>query len=177
MVGQYFLRVNMGILEQIKTELAGNVPLYGAMTDQQVVDELNNVQFSASGGLSGMVNYLLNNKNRSNTGSDTTPTAIFGRLHHVANANIGDDPFSSTTLVTLEGKHAAQAFLDLLLSTHLGSIDFTESNLPFSVCKDMQIWKQLDVDALIALSQNKQSRAQKLGIPIVKLGHIMEARL
>lgn len=165
----------MSILsDELTNDPLGRV--YSGMADQQVVDSMNALDRPAKGGVSGMFNYLLENTNRSNAGTDTTQTPILGRLHHVANSNIGDDPFGSLVLVTLVGKHAAQAFIDLLLNPQLQSIDFESANLPYARCTGMEIWSAADVTALKALSQNKQSRARELELPKVKIGHVTEAR-
>lgn len=149
---------------------------YIGMTDEQVVISLNTLNRTAKGGIAGMMEYLLNNKNRTNTGTDTVASAILGRLHHVADSAIGSDPFGSTIVVTNEMKHAAQSFLDLLHSPHLLEIDFDGIDLPYVRCTDAGIWKIADVSALKALSTNKQSRANELGLGRVRLGHVQEVR-
>jgi len=161
---------------KLRAELDNNPSLYNGMTDQEVVDELNRLQFSVSDDLSGMMLYLLENGNRSNTGTDLTQTSILGRLHHVAESIVGDDPFGSNTPVTLRGKHAAQAFLDLLTSPHLTSVDFTSVSLDFTSLRDMEIMRAADVSVLVALSQNKASRAMQIGLGIIRIGNVTLSR-
>ena len=163
----------------LSNEIA-NDPLgrgYTTMTNVQIVSSMNALNRTAKGGIAGMTEYLLNNKNRTNAGTDLTPSAILGRLHHVADAPIGSDPFGSSILVTNAMKHAAQSFLDLLYSPHLLEIDFDGINLPYAKCTDAGIWKIGDVNALKALSQNQQSRASELGLGRVREGHVQEARI
>ena len=152
---------------------------YSTMTNLEAANNLNNViDRTAKGGITGMTEYLLNNKNRTNTGTDLSVSAILGRLHQVADSVVGSNPFGADVVydVTVPMKHAAQSFLDLLYSPHTTEIDFDGANLPYAKCTDAGIWKSADVTALKGLSINQQSRAQELGLPRVREGHVQEAR-
>lgn len=167
--------------KRLRDELDGNPTLYGAMSDQQVADELNAITKSSKAPISGMFLYLLNNNNRTNQGADTNVTSILGRLRQVAESAVGDDPFGAGLTptnysVTLKGKHAAQSFLDLLISPHVLDLDFEDANLPYGQCVQMGIWKSADVAALSALSMNQASRAQQLGLGTVYPSQVTFAR-
>lgn len=160
----------------IRNEIDGNPALYGSMSNPQVADELNASTKAIRGGISGMLLYLLENKNRTNSGTDTVTTPILGRLHQVADSAVDSDPFASGSLVTLRGKHAAQSFLDLLQTQHLSVLDFESLNLPYSDCIDMGIWKTADVDALKALSMNQTTRGIQIGVGRVDAEDVRIAR-
>lgn len=174
----------MGKLQKIKTEIDTD-PLtrgYSVMTDLQVADDMNIVYRGADGGISGMARYCFENKSRTNTGTDTVSTSLLGRLQVVAEATAGTDPMGTTSNLTQQNVHNAKALLNILLSPHVETVDFVNTEI-VGLLENMsggagnaKVWKTADVDAIKALSQNKQSRANELGIGKVLAGQVTEAR-
>ena len=80
----------------ITTELTTD-PLargYSGMTTVQKTDSLNKtIDRPDSNSISAMFDYLINKNHRTNQDSDIQYTPIIGRLYHVAESAIGDDPF------------------------------------------------------------------------------------
>lgn len=126
---------------------------------------LNVVDRPVEGGINSVLSYLLTNKNRSNTGTDLTATAMLGRAIEVTESLVGENIFGSTTPLTLDMIHSAKAFLFLLQSTHATNLDFTNAKVTnlLNDLKAAEVWKTADVNTIIALSQDMQSRGQEIG--------------
>lgn len=129
--------------------------------------QANAFDMDGPGGVEEMLEYIVTHKNRTNTGTDTTGTIIAGRMQDAANASVDDDPFGSGTLITLEHKHAAMGLLIMLQASHLGSVNF--QNTDFSTALDAMVacgvMKLADANALRALSDNKRSLMQANNLP------------
>ena len=174
----------MGKLQTIKTEIDTD-PLvrgYGAMSDLAVADDMNLVYRDAEGGISGMLRYCFENKSRTNNGTDTTATSLLGRLTVVSESSAGTDPMGTTTNLTQQNVHNAKALLAILLSPHLDTVDFVNTEI-VGLLENMsggagnaKVWKTADVDAIKALSQNQQSRGMELGVGRVREGGVASAR-
>ena len=151
---------------------------YSGMTNAQIADDLNTAYRPAEGGVSGMSNYLIRNRSRTNNGGDTVATSIYGRLYAVATGSVGEDPFGhlvSSQFLTMEHIHAARGFVFMLDSpdVNVGTMDFLNAEVEamFNIlgggAGNAAVWKAADIDALKALSQNQQSRAAELGFGVV----------
>jgi len=176
----------MANIQKLKVALtANNHPVTGAYdADAQLAaDQLNALNITAEGGIDGMLRYIVENRSRTNTGTDDVATSILGRLESVAEAAVSDDVFGATgNTITMEHIHAAKMFRTLFVSSHLGSIDFANTEVIAmmdalgSGSGNAKVWKPADVTALKALSQNTQSYASDQGIGFVKPGHVEQAR-
>jgi len=156
---------------------------YAGMTDQQIAESMNALDRPAAGGVDGMLHYLLVNRSRDNSGSDTIPTALIGRLYAMANANEGDDVFGvvPARLATQESIHAARLFLTLVQSPHLTELNFLDTEVDFAYQvlgggSGRRVWKPADITALQGLSKNQQSRASEIGLGRVHVGDVTTAR-
>lgn len=149
---------------------------YAAMSDDEAKDSLNAKTRPANGSVSEMLEYLATQKYRTNTGTDTVNTQILGRLKNVDRSAVGDDPFGSGVLLTLQQIHACTAFMTLICAPQQGAIDLEDANLPFTQVKNAGVWAASDTTALKAISQNRQSRASELGLGKVRLFQVTAAR-
>lgn len=123
--------------EILKAEIDGNPGLYGAMTDQQVVDELNIV-------------------NKSQNRTSMTRQEIYENIDPAALSALTSIQLAQLNLALSDTVdpfgNAAQVFIDVF-----GGGSQTITNL-----------QAARVDTV--------SRASQLGLGIVKLGHVTEAR-
>ncbi|MCP4002180.1 MAG: hypothetical protein GY727_14820 [Gammaproteobacteria bacterium] len=168
----------------LKTEIDTD-PLtrgYVAMTDLQVADDMNLVNREAYGGIDGMLKYVVENMYRTNDSGDTTKTSILGRLVAVSESMVGADPFDSGHILTLSHIHAAKMFMYILNNTNVSTLDFVNTEVDGMVvslngaANNAGVWSIPDGNALKALSQNQQSRAQELGFGKIREGNVWEAR-
>ena len=168
--------------QALKAELTAGHPDTGAynVDNQLAANELNMINRPAYGGVNQMLTYLVTHKNRTNTGNDTTGTALLGRLRHVAESNVGTDPFDQQGgyTLTLAQKHAASCFFHVSMSPNLDTLDFidTEIDLFYTAIEGAGIWKAADTTVLKGYSQNQQSRANELGLGKVRVGDVEYAR-
>ncbi len=171
-------------IDTLKTELTDD-PLargYAGMDDQAAADDLNTAYRDSATSVSAMLQYLIENRSRTNNGTDTVASSMLGRLAVCADAAIAEDLFGSGTNAQQEHIHAAKMMLILVQSSQLESVNFAGTefasmlNLLGSGPGNAKVWKQADSDALQALSQGIQTRATELGIGRVKVGHVAEAR-
>lgn len=149
---------------------------YSAMTDGQIAGALNAPDRIGSNSLGAMLTYLLTIKHRTGQGADTTYTPVIGRLSHAASAAVGDDPFGRGSMLTLEQVHACRTILMLFQSPHLSQLDYSDVSLPFGYVNAAGVWSAAHKDALTALSTNRQSRAQELGLSVIDEGHVNYVR-
>lgn len=128
----------MSIYTTIRAELDGNVALYGAMTDQQVTDELNAVD---------------KQQNRTSMSGDEILSNIEG-----------------SALATLTGDNAVK----VMGIVGMGSVD------PFGPAAQIFIdafgGGSATITALQAARVETVSRASQIGVGVVKLGDVMNAR-
>lgn len=179
----------MGYLQDLRTELDAGHPDTGTYNanDQTAADEINAFNRPANGGVSGMLAYMLENRSRTNTGTDTVATSIVGRLHDVANGTAGTDPFGhgvSGSNLTMEHIHSARMLWTLITSPHLedSGVDFSNTEVQAMVdtlsggAGNARVYKPADADAIKGLSDNLQSRAMELGFGRVKAIDVTDAR-
>ncbi len=156
---------------------------YAGMTDADAADNLNLVNRDAPANPSAILDYTMQTEFRN--------ASIYGRVALVAaleadpatgdygNAQTG--PAAATVAIDVRQAASARAFIRLtsdavgaistpLTNTQLTNL-LTELDTNNSAC--MSISQR---DAIIALSQNQQSRATELGLGRVREGHVMEAR-
>jgi len=173
-------------LAALQAELLAGHPDTGPYNanDALAAAELNVVNRPAEGGVLGMLEYLVTNRSRTNTGTDITPTSILGRLQSVAEGAVGADLFGATgPTLKLEQIHAAKMFMVLLSSPQVNTFDFlnNEVDAMFTAlgggAGGAKVWKPADITALKGLSTDQQSRAQELGLGRIKTGHVIEARM
>lgn len=167
----------------LKTELDSGHPDTGAynVNDETAAAELNAMNRPAEGGVDGMLSYLITNRARSNEGTDTVNTAILGRIEHVAESSVGDDPFGTGSVLTLEHIHAAKMMLRTMTSAQLSTVNFVNTEFGNALSAlaggtGCDAIRPADKTALEALSQNQQSRATELGLGRVWPINVTEAR-
>ncbi len=173
--------MNIAVLEtEIDTD-----PLargYATMTDLEIAADMNLVNRHAAGGLTGMLEYIVENMYRTNESNDTTKTSILGRLITVAESAIGGDPFDSGHILTMEHIHTAKMFVYILSNTNVSTLNFADTEIDGMIvslngaASNAGVWSIPDGNALKALSQNQQSRAQELGLRKIREGNVQEAR-
>ena len=171
--------------QALKSELTAGHPDTGAYNASNSIaaDELNAVNRPAEGGTERMLNYCAKNRSRTNNGADTVSLPLLGRLQLVADAALGSDPFGTTVAanqVTREMKTWAYTFLEVIRSPTLLTVDFIDTEVDFGYTAlgpgQAVVWKDPDITALKAFSQNQQSRAQELGFGVVHEGDVEYAR-
>ncbi len=169
-------------LQTLSTELKTD-PLargYAAMLDDVAAARVAVVDRPGDGSVSAVLNYLLVNKSRTNTGTDVTATSMLGRLLVVSATAIGTDPFgaSPATPITLDLKCSALAFLEVCRNPNIRSLPYQTATLQ-QLLTDMvtaHVMKSNDTTAIVALSNNLQSRAAELGIPTPTTSNVADAR-
>ncbi len=171
-------------IEILKTEIDID-PLvrgYAAMTDLEVANDMNLINRDADGGVTGMLEYVVENMYRTNESGDTTKTSILGRLVTVSESAVGADPFDSGHILTMVHIHAAKMFVYIMSNTNVSTLDFVNTEVDGMIvslngaASNAGVWSVPDGNALKALSQNQQSRGNELGIGKVRTGHVVEAR-
>ena len=171
----------------LKAELDAGHPTTGAynVDDTLAAAELNAENRPKEGGTERMLNYCVKNRSRTNNGADTVPLPLFGRLQLVADAAIGADPFGTTVAanqVTREMKTWAITFIDILRSPTLLTLDFIDTEIDIGYTAlgpgNAVVWKDPDITALKAFSQNQISRAEEIGLtPLpITVSHVTFAR-
>jgi hypothetical protein len=169
-------------LVALKAELTTD-PLslgYAAMSDEQAANRLAVVDRPGDGAVSGLLLYLLTNKSRTNTGSDTVATSALGRVLIVSQAAIAANPFGAnpTLPITLDLKCSALAFLEILRNPSIGSLPF-QSDALRAILTDLVASgaiRATDRAAMIAIGDNQQSRAAELGLGVVTTSDVADAR-
>lgn len=169
----------------IKADMLAGHPETGAFNanSQLATDEWNAKNRVAEGGVLGILNYLVKNRSRTNTGTDIVATAIVGRLKSVAEASVGENPFGATgNTLAMEHIHAAQMFMVLLASPQVDVFDFVNTEVTAMMDSlgggpgNARVWKAADIDALKALSQNQQSYSVERGHGLMRVGYVEQAR-
>ncbi len=173
----------MGKIAKIKAEIDSD-PLtrgYSGMTDQQVADDMNTAYRPSPVGPEGILQYVTLETARSNDGNDTTACSIYGRAQMVAAAVYDADPLSTTTpghQLEVAEIAAAQSFVRMLGPESQFSLDLSDSRFD-SILQhlvDCQVMKNADKTAIQGLSTNAQTRAAELGLGVVKVGEVGQAR-
>lgn len=167
-------------LVALKAELDAGHPDTGAYnaSDSLAADELNAQNRPADGSISEVVKYVSEQKSRSNNGTDTRAQYITYRLDLVAAASPSQDVFGSGNNLQPKEIEAAIAFRKIIESPQLEAINFvtTEISGMLEDLRAAQIMKAADVTAIKAVSSDQQSRAQEIGLGVVRVGHVTEAR-
>lgn len=179
----------------LKTELTTGHPDQGAYNadNQLAADQLNaegaytSWARPAPADFTGMHEYLVKNRSRTNDGGDTVSTSLLGRLKTIAESAVGDSVFGRTganDTVTNETKHAAQMFMSLVANTSRPSIDLTITEIDAAFVAlgppgsgGIGVWKDPDITALKNLSQGQQSRAQEISTVIDYNGRITSSHV
>lgn len=170
-------------LATLKTEITTNplgiTPAYSTMGDEAAADRINVIDRPADGSVNGMLNYLLVNKSRDNTGTDTVATSMLGRLILASQTAVAANPFGATGgAMTLDTKCSALAMLEIVRNPNVTTLPYQKSTLQ-QLLDDMvtaKVMKAADKAAIIALSNNLQSRASELGLPRVTASDIADAK-
>lgn len=175
------------VLNVLRAEIALD-PLprgYSAMFDDQAVtDSLNALDRPAIAGSGALFNYLAR-KQAKDIAAEPENSHILGRLRRVVDEGvIGSktfDPGSGASVLTASGKDASYTLLKIAIADRLGS--FTESLNAAEFQTLLQdvvetgVMKPGDRTKIIALSENRQSRASEIGMPRVRVGWVKEVRL
>lgn len=179
----------MGRIAVIKSEIDGD-PLtrsYVGMTDIQVANDMNTAYRDAPADQGSLFNYLALEKAREDpaeglsTHTEGLSTHIYGRLRRAADGVIGTDVFVvGGASLTDNRKDACVTFLQIVDADRLGSITDNLNSTKFGDLLDEVIaagvMKSGDKTAIVALSQNMQSRGTELGVGVVYEGHVAAAR-
>ena len=155
---------------KLAAELTAGHPVTGAYNadDALAAAELNALNIDNNAPVSAMFEYVINKNHRTNNGTDTQYTPIIGRLRHVAESSVGDDPFGTGSSLSLIQIHAAKAFVALFDTSHVSSVPFESgSGLPLGTLNGAGIISTAHQSAIEALSEDQISQAQAKG-----LGHI-----
>lgn len=154
-------------LQTLSTEL--KLPAYAGLSDEDAANLLAVANRPADAGVDGLLRYLLLNKNKSNTGTDTVATSMLGRLIVASATAIGVDPFGASPAVpiTLDMKCSALALLEVVRNPNIRSLPYQTTTLQqlLTDAVSANVMKAADKTALIALSNNLQSRWSELGLP------------
>lgn len=169
--------------QALKDELTAGHPVSGAYNadDTLAAAELNALNRPVASPASDFKNYCLYNLHRENNGDDTTNTNIYGRAVMVAEASAGSNPFglSPPDSITV-GQIAAAKTLVAILDSETETILSDDANLDsiLTKCQGANVMSPADKTALVALSDNKQSRASEInfGRPKVNATHVATAR-
>jgi hypothetical protein len=175
---------NMADLVALRAELDAGHPDTGAynIDDAIAADELNLLNRPGPAAVEGMLNYLFENRSRTNSGTDTARTSMLGRLVAMSQTSPPDDPFGSGTNATQAHVHAAKMFVNLLHVTELTGINF--ENTEFQMMIDLlgsgagngKVWKQADSNVLKGLSAGLRSRVTELKLGRVRTNEVTKAR-
>ena len=118
-----------------------------------------------------VLEYFATRETSSGQGADQTNSNQLGRLLHVAEADVGSDPFGRASgSVTLPQKHAAMALSRLILSGQGAFIDFTRQEMR-DLLADLadgvgaRVLERNDVTAIVNLSQNMTTEAMLINWP------------
>ena len=130
-----------------------------------------------------MLNYCVVNRSKTNNVADLVALPLVGRLRLVADAALDADPFGTgvaANQVSREMKTWAHTFLIAFQSPYLPTLNFVDSEVDAGYTAlgpgEGVVWKNPDIAALKAFSQNQQTRAQELGFGRVVVGDIIAAR-
>lgn len=171
-------------LAKLKTELTTD-PLargYAAMGDEAAAVNLTTlIDRPADGSVKALLNYLLVNKNRTGDGTDTVTTSMLGRLILIGGAALASKPFGTTTAsfdVTLDYKCSALALLEIIRNPNIQTLPYQSSTLQVLLTDMINagVMKAADKTAIIAMSNNLQSRAVELGLGGVTTSDVARAR-
>lgn len=175
----------------LAAELTAGHPETGAysVTDSVAAAELNALNRDKPVSMQAIFEYLLTTRAHTNQGTDTaasngTPSTILGRLILAAEqTSVPADPFGAgdtpaTKTLNSRELHSAKAFLEMVRRGLAGNVNFvdTEQGDILSDLVNGGIMNTANKDAIVALSQNKQSRAQELGFGEVTVGDVSYAR-
>lgn len=174
----------MANLVAIRAELDAGHPDAGAysVNDATAANQLNSPNRPGTAAVGGMLNYLFENRSRTNSGTDTVPTSILGRLIAMSETSPPDDPFGSGANATQAHVHAAKMLVNLIHVPQLDGINF--ENTEFRGMIDLlgsgpgngRVWKQADSNVLKGLSAGLTSRAAELGLVRVRTNEVTKAR-
>lgn len=175
----------MAFLQELKSEIDSD-PLtrgYSGMTDAQVAADLNTAYRDAPHNPSALLDYMMKTEFRNST--------IYGRVGIVAglqpdptSAGFGNAPMGGGgAAVAMDWRMvaAAQALIRLT-GDQAGAISTPLTNTELSnILTEMdttnaEVMSIAQRNAIIALSQNQQSRATELGLGRVRTGEVTQAR-
>lgn len=174
----------------LKDELA-NDPLgrgYAGMTDAIAAADLNTAYRDGPADQGALLNYLAKEKAKDHT-TEPLATHLLGRIYKVdeaGTAGIGGKTFAGSetpapfSALTAEGLDACRTLLQVALGDRLVSLSevMTDAKLVdlLNRVKDTGVMKLADVTAIQALSQNKQTRAQEIGLGLVRVSDVTTER-
>lgn len=167
-----------GVIDKLVTELTDNPEGrgYDAMTDEQVKDDLNEQRYEGDVNINDLHTYIIYEKYRTNTGTDTGPANIIGRINILAAASPETDPFGVGSNVTVREVAAANAF-KCYMETGAGVL-FSDTrmddilNILQGIC-----FNAADKTAITALGNNKRSRGMIIEATArVRTGWVQAAR-
>ena len=167
----------------LKAELDLNHPTTGLPYDadaQLAADQMNELNRPVEVAANEILAYCFLETFRINTGTDTIPSNIYGRIGMVAIADIGGDPFDSTDTVNAAQIAAAITMLRLLDPNANFSLVLTDARFDAILTKLVQAGTMgaPDKAAILAFSEDKQSRTTEInfGRSKVQADHVTHAR-
>jgi len=158
---------------------------YAGMTDRQVADDLNTFYREGTPDPGAMFQYLAENKAKD--GVAATATTILGRMQRLSRAtgaDIGtkffqdDGNAGQSADLTMEAADSGRALFLIAEQDRLQGFVGNTNRLN-NMLNDVRLagcLKAADRDAILAMSQNKQSRAGELGIGRATEGAVQRAR-
>lgn len=170
--------------QALKDELLAGHPDTGPynVDDTLAAGELNAINRPVEASASEILQYVILERFRTNTGTDTNNSNLFGRIKMMAEGALGVDVFGATPAVplTVQDKAAAETFLRLVGPDSGFALSLLDTRFD-------QILNRLvagnaigavDRTAIQNLSSNKQSRVQEIGFgrPVVNFTHVAYAR-
>ena len=162
---------------ELTTSTHPSTPTYNADA-QLAADELNALNIASENTIQVMFDYMFNKKHQTGQGTDTVYTPILGRLLHAAESAAGSDPFGrgAGNELNLQQIHACKAMKLVFETMHVSDLDYSDSNLPLGYLNGAGVISVAQRNALEALSDNLQSQATVLGLPVVRANDVLEAR-
>lgn len=166
-------------LALLQSELLAGHPITGAYSADAAtaVSELNEYNITSAVSISKIAEYMLLETHKSNEGTDLQVSSLYGRLEQVALSSVGDDPLGSGTVTDQVSLCAAKSFVWMLSNQSL-NLDLSDAKFETLAGKlsTAKVYGIADKGAIIALSNNIQSRAIQIGLGRVSIQMIDEAR-
>lgn len=178
--------LNQSELLVLRAELdqPGGHPDTGAYdADPQIAaNQLNEMNRPGDGDPHDLVRYVWLERHRTNSGTDTANSYIYGRLKVAQMATEGDNPFGATPpiQITVDQLASVNTMLDIIDAIKAGTVSVslgdTRLRNMLADLRDCGVMSAGDRTAIIALADNEQSRAAEIGLPRIRAVDVVNAR-
>lgn len=167
--------------EALQAELLAGHPVTGAYSadDASAAAELNAKNIMGEVSPEVVLRYCVEQQHRENTGSDTKRCNIYGRIAIVAESPVGSNPFGLSPAETLEiGQIASAKTILRMLDGNAYNVNLANADVDGALtkCRGAKCYSAAQKDAIVALSNDVQSRAIELGLGRVRAGDVTHAR-